>query len=124
MDSQPSTPEGSLRALAAGDASVLETLAQMQLETLERSDLDEQTYVLVRLAALVATDAAPVSYRAHLGVAGDLGISMDKVFGTFVAIAPVVGSARVLSAASRMVRARLIATDADELRPTTPYAAS
>jgi hypothetical protein len=124
MDSQPSTPEGSLRALAAGDASVLETLAQMQLETLERSDLDEQTYVLVRLAALVATDAAPVAYLAHLGVAGDLGISMDKVFGTFVAIAPIVGSVRVLSAASRMVRAGLIAADADEPRPTTRHAPS
>jgi len=122
--SQPSTPERRLRALAAGDASVLETLAQMQLETLERSDLDEQTYVLVRLAALVATDAAPVAYLAHLGVAGDLGISMDKVFGTFVAIAPIVGSVRVLSAASRMVRAGLIAADADEPRPTTRHAPS
>jgi len=112
--SQLSTPERSLRALAAGDAAVLETLAQMQLATLERSNLDEQTYVLVRLAALVATDAAPVSYLAHLGVAGDLGISMDKVLGTFVAIAPVVGSARVLSAASRMVHAGLITADVDE----------
>jgi hypothetical protein len=76
------------------------------------------------LAALVATDAAPVAYLAHLGVAGDLGISMDKVFGTFVAIAPIVGSVRVLSAASRMVRAGLIAADADEPRPTTRHAPS
>ena len=106
--SQLSTPEQSLQALAAGDAPVLETLAQMQLGALERSNLDEQTYLLVRLAALVATDAAPVSYLAHLGVAGDLGISMDEVLGTFVAIAPIVGSARVLSAASRMVRAGLV----------------
>jgi alkylhydroperoxidase/carboxymuconolactone decarboxylase family protein YurZ len=122
--SQRSTPERSLRALAAGDASVLETLAQMQLETLERSALDEQTYVLVRLAALVATDAAPVSYRAHRGVADDLGISMDKVLGTFVAIAPIVGSGRVLSAASRMDRAGLIAADEDEPRQTASSTAS
>jgi hypothetical protein len=117
--SQLSTPERSLRALAAGDAPVLETLAQMQLGTLDRSNLDEQTYMLVRLAALVATDAAPVSYLAHLGVAGDLGISMDKVLGTFVAIAPVVGSARVLSAASRMVQAGLIAADVETLTGNT-----
>lgn len=112
--SQLSTPEQSLQALAAGDAPVLETLAQMQLGTLERSNLDEQTYLLVRLAALVATDAAPVSYLAHLGVADDLGISMDKVLGTFVAVAPIVGSARVLSAASRLVRAGLVAADVDD----------
>jgi len=112
--SQLSTPEQSLQALAAGDAPVLETLAQMQLGALERSNLDEQTYLLVRLAALVATDAAPVSYLAHLGVADDLGISMDKVLGTFVAVAPIVGSARVLSAASRLVRAGLVAADVDD----------
>jgi 4-carboxymuconolactone decarboxylase len=122
--SQLSTPERSLRALAAGDASVLETLAHMQLGTLDRSDLDGQTYELVRLAALVATDAAPVSYLAHLGVAGELGISVDEMLGTFVAVAPVVGSARVLSAASRMVRAGLIAADADDPRPRTRSPAS
>ena len=122
--SQLSTPEQSLQALAAGDAPVLETLAQMQLGTLERSNLDEQTYLLVRLAALVATDAAPVSYLAHLGVADDLGISMDKVLGTFVAVAPIVGSARVLSAASRLVRAGLVAADVDDTLAENKDAAS
>jgi 4-carboxymuconolactone decarboxylase len=78
---------------------------------LDRSNLEEETYMLVRLAALVATDAAPVSYRAHLGGAGGLGASMDKVLGTFVAIAPIVGSARVLSAASKLVKAGLVAPD-------------
>ena len=122
--SQLSTPEQSLQALAAGDAPVLETLAQMQLGALERSNLDEQTYLLVRLAALVATDAAPVSYLAHLGVADDLGISMDKVLGTFVAVAPIVGSARVLSAASRLVRAGLVAADVDDTLAENKDAAS
>jgi 4-carboxymuconolactone decarboxylase len=103
------TPDDSLQALASGEAPVLEALAQMQVGTLEGSKLGEETYLLVRLAALVATDAAPVAYHAHLG---DLGLSMDKVLGTLVAIAPVVGSARVLSAASRMVQAGLIAGNA------------
>lgn len=106
---QPATPHASLQALAAGEAGVLEALAQLQVDSLERSNLEEETYMLVRLAALVATDAAPVSYRAHLGAAGGLGASTDKVLGTFVAIAPIVGSARVLSAASKLVKAGLIA---------------
>ncbi|HKE98375.1 MAG TPA: carboxymuconolactone decarboxylase family protein [Actinomycetes bacterium] len=102
---QQSSPERRLRALASGETSVLEALTRMQLGALERSRLDEQTYVLVRLAALAATDAAPVSYRSHLGDVCELGVSMDEVLGTFVAITPIVGSARVLSAASRMAGA-------------------
>jgi 4-carboxymuconolactone decarboxylase len=82
------TPQERLRALAGGQASALETLAQMQVGTLERSGLDQETFLLVRLAALVATDAAPVSYRAHLG---DAGLPTAEVLGAFVAIAPVVG---------------------------------
>jgi len=105
------TPHASLQALASGESGVLEALAQLQVGSLDRSNLEEETYMLVRLAALVATDAAPVSYRAHLGGAGGLGASTDKVLGTFVAITPIVGSARVLSAASKLVKAGLIAPD-------------
>lgn len=112
------TPEDRMRALAGGQASALETLAQMQVGTLERSGLDEETFHLVRLAALVATDAAPVSYRAHLDAAGDHGLSMAKVLGAFVAIAPVVGSARVLSAASRLAGAGLIPPEGRRITPS------
>jgi len=103
--------EDKLQALAAGQAAVLEALAQMQVSTLERSKLDEGTYRLVRLAALVATDADSVSYRAHLGGPGGPAIPAAKVLATFVAIAPVVGSARVLSAASELARAGLLAAE-------------
>jgi hypothetical protein len=111
---QRSTPETSLRALASGKASVLETLTQMEVDALERSNLDAETYLLIRLAALVATDAAPVSYLAHLDVDGDVAISTEKVLWTLVAITPVVGSARVLCAASRMDQAGLLTTDSNE----------
>jgi 4-carboxymuconolactone decarboxylase len=102
------TPEDRLRALASGAVPALETLARMQVGAVERSNLDEETYVLVRLAALVATDAAPVSYLGHLAGDGEVGVSMDEILGTFVAIAPIVGSSRVLSAASRMAGVGLI----------------
>jgi 4-carboxymuconolactone decarboxylase len=103
---QSRAPEDQLRALADGHAGVLEALAQMQVGSLERSKLDEETYLLVRLAALVATDAAPVSYRAHLG--GLPAVPAAKVLATLIAVAPVVGSARVLSAASKLVAAGLL----------------
>lgn len=92
-------------ALAQGNTPVLETLAQMTLNTLERSRLDVETYALVRIAALVAMDAAPISYLLNLGAAPDIGLPLEKVQGTLVAIAPVVGSARIASGASKMLRA-------------------
>jgi 4-carboxymuconolactone decarboxylase len=99
------SPEQNITAMAHGDAPVLETLAQMTLNTLERSGLDPETYALVRIAALVAMDAAPVSYLLNIGVATDIGVPLERVQGTLVAIAPVVGSARIVSAASKMLRA-------------------
>ena len=108
------TPEERLRALAAGQAGALETLAMMQASTLESSRLDRATYLLVRLAALVATDAAPVAYRTHLAPAGELGVSPADVLGTLAAIAPIVGSARIQSAAATLARAGLLPTGAGQ----------
>jgi 4-carboxymuconolactone decarboxylase len=110
------TAEDHLRALATGQAAVLETLTQMQLSTLDRSGLDEQTYLLVRLAALVATDAAPVSYRVHLGDSGALVLPAAKVLATLVAIAPVVGTGRVLSAASKLTTAGFLGAAPSSVR--------
>ena len=113
MDGQPDArPEQRLRALAAGHDSVLEAMAQMQLGALERSGLDEETYLLIRLAALVAADAGPASYGAQLGAAGHTRLPMAKVLGTLVAIAPVVGSARVFSAASTLAMSGLLPEEA------------
>jgi alkylhydroperoxidase/carboxymuconolactone decarboxylase family protein YurZ len=86
-------------ALAEANAPVFETIVQMTLNTFERSGLDEETYLLARIAALVAMDASAPSYLLNIGTAAELGVPLEKVQGTLVAIAPVVGSARVVSAA-------------------------
>ena len=49
------------------DTPVLDTLAAMTAASLERCDLPSDTLLLIRLAALVAVDARPVSYLAHIG---------------------------------------------------------
>ena len=104
MTSQ-TTPESALGSIARGDAPVLEQLVAMNLDSLENSGLDEQTYFLVRLAALVALDAAPVSYLVNLGIAAEAGVTIEQAQGTLIAIAPVVGSAKVASAAGKILRA-------------------
>ncbi|MEU6226814.1 carboxymuconolactone decarboxylase family protein [Streptomyces sp. NPDC047042] len=93
------TGTGGVSALAEADAPVFETLVQMTLDTFERSGLDPETYLLARIAALVAMDASPASYLLNVGAAEGLGVPLEKVQGVLVAVAPVVGSARVVSAA-------------------------
>jgi 4-carboxymuconolactone decarboxylase len=55
--------------------------------------------MLLRIAALASVGAAPASYAANLGAADEFGVEPEKVQGSLVAIAPVVGTARVAEAA-------------------------
>jgi len=113
------TAEKKITGLAQGDPVVLETLTHMTEGTLERSGLDEKTFMLVRIAALVASDAAPVSYLANLGVAAEAGVTLDQVLGTMVAVAPVVGTARITAAASNMTRGGVLGERLGELARET-----
>jgi alkylhydroperoxidase/carboxymuconolactone decarboxylase family protein YurZ len=85
---------------------VLDAVAEMNLASLESiSSLDDQSVLLVRFAALVALDAAPLSYLVHLTAGGEAGITEEQVEDVLLAIAPVVGSARIVSAGSKIARA-------------------
>jgi 4-carboxymuconolactone decarboxylase len=107
-------PEKNIEALGRGEAPVLEQLAQMTIDTRARSGLDEETFTLVRIAALVASDAAPASYLLNLGAAAKIGVPMEEIQGTLVAVAPIVGTARVVSAAGNMLRAMGTAASFDD----------
>lgn len=89
----------------ATEAPVLDLLKKMTAESIEASSLDEERLMLVRIAALVAVDAPPASYLLNIGAAGDVGIDADQVQGVLAAVAPIVGTARVASAAGNIVRA-------------------
>jgi 4-carboxymuconolactone decarboxylase len=89
----------------ATEAPVLDLLKRMTVDSIEASTLDEETLMLVRIAALVAVDAPPASYLLNIGAAGDAGIDAAQVQGVLAAVAPIVGTARVASAAGNIVRA-------------------
>ena len=109
------TASDNLRGLAQGDPNVLEQVTKMTAGTLERSGLDEETYMLVRIAALIASDAAPISYLVNLGASAEAGIDPSKILGTMVAVAPVIGTARIASAASKMAQAGVLGEELAEL---------
>jgi 4-carboxymuconolactone decarboxylase len=70
----------------------------MTADLVEASNLDPDTLMLVRIAALVAIDAPPASYLMNLGAASELGIGEEEVRGVLAAVAPIVGTARVVAA--------------------------
>jgi alkylhydroperoxidase/carboxymuconolactone decarboxylase family protein YurZ len=97
------------------ETPVLDLLASMTADSIEASSLDPEKLMLVRIAALVAMDAPPISYLYNLGAADELDIDVDEVRGVLAAIAPIVGTARIASATSKIVRALGIAIDLAEL---------
>jgi alkylhydroperoxidase/carboxymuconolactone decarboxylase family protein YurZ len=84
---------------------VLDTVATMTAASLTNCDLDAREHMLVRIAALVAADAAPLAYLMNAGPASDMGITVKDVQDVLVAVAPIVGTARVVSAAGNITRA-------------------
>ena len=97
------------------ESPILDLLASMTADSIEVSSLDAETLMLVRLAALVAVDAPPVSYLLNLGAAADLEIDAEQVRGVLAAVAPIVGTARVASATGNIVRARELELETAEL---------
>ena len=87
------------------DTPVLDTIAAMTIDSLERCGMDPGMLVLTRLAALAAMDAPPISYLAHVGPAQQANVTAQQVQDLLVAIAPIVGTARVMSAAMHITYA-------------------
>jgi alkylhydroperoxidase/carboxymuconolactone decarboxylase family protein YurZ len=89
--------EALLRRLAVLDENTLAAALPMQAGDDRR--LDARTTALVRLAGLVALQSAPQAYEWGVAAALDSGCSEDEVVAVLASLVPVVGSARVSSAA-------------------------
>ena len=97
------------------ETPVLDLLAGMTADSIAASSLDANTLMLVRIAALVAVDAPPVSYLMNLGAAGEVGLDPERVRGVLAAVAPIVGTARVASATGKIVEALDIGIEIAEI---------
>ena len=97
--------DDAMRELAQGNGPVLEAIARQSEGALQTAGIDPQTALLVRIAALVALDAAPASYLIHLGIADRGGVKADAIEATLIELAPLVGTARIISAAGKINQA-------------------
>jgi 4-carboxymuconolactone decarboxylase len=101
----PSDLKERLHEVASAHPEVLTTLFQMNQDNQANSGLDSQTYHLVRLAALASADAPPASWLVNLSRSSAEQVSSEQLMGMFVAIAPLIGTARIVSAAGNILRA-------------------
>ena len=94
-----------------GDKPVLETLADLTAVSVARCELDPIALVVVRLAALIAVDAPASSYLMHIGPAAEVGVTVELAQDVLIAVAPIVGTARTLSAAAKITEALGVAIE-------------
>jgi hypothetical protein len=88
--------------MSEDDNSVSETLLVMTAASLENSDLPPRELMIARIAALVAIDASATSYALNALPASESSVTLDDVADILIAIAPIVGTARVVSATTNI----------------------
>ena len=84
------------------DTPVSDTLLMMTAASLDNSDLSPREFMIARIAALVAVDASATSYVLNAIPATDSGITVDDVEDILVAVAPIVGTSRIVSATANI----------------------
>jgi 4-carboxymuconolactone decarboxylase len=92
------THEEGLRRLVLHDEGCIQSMLGIHLSDNQAPGRDPKTQALVRLGGLVAMGAAPTSYHWAAAAALDAGATAEEVVGALVAVAPISGLARVISA--------------------------
>jgi Carboxymuconolactone decarboxylase family len=84
------------------ETPVMDTITAMTAASLDNSDLPPREFMIARIAALVAVDAPAASYALNAIPASDSGITLDDVEDILAAVAPIVGTTRIVSAAANI----------------------
>jgi alkylhydroperoxidase/carboxymuconolactone decarboxylase family protein YurZ len=94
-----------LRRLALDDPVAVRAVVGAEPPPRGTAALDPQTAALVRLGALLSIGAPTASCRAAVDVARAAGAGDEHLVSVLIAIAPVVGAARVVAAAPALALA-------------------
>lgn len=87
------------------ETPVLDVIAEMTASSLEHCELPLDQVVQLRIAALAAVGAGPLSYLAHVGPAVGAGVTLEAVQNVLVAVAPIIGSPKVMTASAGIAEA-------------------
>lgn len=91
-----------LRKFAVRDDRYIDALLQTDEASATVAGLEDRTHALVRIGTLVALNAAPVAYMSSVEAALKAGATYEEIVGVLIAVLPVVGVARVVSAAPNL----------------------
>lgn len=94
---------GLLRALSIGDERSLQRLSDTGI--VQPQALALRVACLVRLAALISTDAALPAYQRGVQRSLDAGASTDEILDVLITVAADVGMSRVITAAPKLAMA-------------------
>lgn len=104
--------EETLRRLALGEEAFVGSIMspgpqdlRRPFESAEGSVIDPRTRRLVTLGALIAIDAGAAAIDAAVSAAFGAGATPEDVVDVLIAVAPAVGSARVVDAAPHLAAA-------------------
>ena len=94
--------ETTLTKLSIVDEAFYGTLLGDESSSVAESHLDEKTHALVRLGALIATEATAPVYMWSVEAARRGGAPEEEIVGCLIAALAVVGVARVVAAAPKL----------------------
>src|SRR5215467_6947107 len=112
MISEPAYAE-LLRRLAFNDSTTVDALLAGSMHGAERAELGEKTCALARVAALIAAESTAPSYQWAVAVALSAGADEREIVDVLLTVAPIVGTARLASAA--LALAAVFGVDLDVL---------
>jgi hypothetical protein len=87
------------------ETPVLDTIIDITTASIDHNSISPRDFMLARVAALIAVDAPPASYLANAPAVERAGLTEKDIEGIMIAVAPVVGTPRVTSAAGQILRA-------------------
>jgi len=100
-DVDPATRDA-LVGMSKGE-QLLDEMVELRTAEQDGSGLDARTFSLVKIAALIAVDAPPVSYLWQVANALDSGATPRDLVGVLRAVAPQVGGPRAMAAAPEIM---------------------
>ncbi len=93
---------------------LLDTIIGINAVSLANLDASLEAVLLVRLAALVAVDAPPSSYLVTFRAAEGTLLDLEDARNVLIAVAPIVGTPKVIDAAANIAQALGLALAIDE----------
>jgi 4-carboxymuconolactone decarboxylase len=97
--------EQTLARLALNDENVVASVLGQNPPQAAGGARDPQTLALIQLAAVIASRGAPGSYQSAVDGALAAGAAVEDVVDVLIAVAPTIGSVRLVAAAPLLARA-------------------